>query len=441
MTVWSKTRAWVAPRFRRFELTGFFVLIAILFIRRFDYVGFFADEADWIHSSFLFDALVQGDFSERTWGINYWTVDQPDLTRYLIGIGRLIGQPGPLNTRWDYSVSDAVNQANGAMPSPALLWWARLPMALLAALSGVLVMEWVSRAAGRLAGYIWLSFFALSLYITYTLCRAMAESPLLAAVALAGLAGTFGLHNLFNAFAGTMLDWRALRRSLWWLSLMGLSSGLAASAKLNGVTIVFAGVLGCGAIAITAGKALPATRRWLLCVGAALLLLGVTAVTFVLLNPFLYADPVGRSMLMLTHRTETIQRQQVTFAADRIDSWSERIQIVPLMVFEKLAVRQFPGVFWINLILSGLAVIVLGWTIYRLRLGELSAVASFMLLAMALTGAAPSWFTPFTWDRYFILPVVFVMILSAIALAKLITQSYLYMRSHWATIKQPVSQA
>ncbi len=114
---------------------------------------FSTDESDWIGTSYYFEALYQRNLfiadvsrgdgkitvpSIQVWGGNYW-INQPPLTRYLVALGRLSGgySVKDLNPPWSYAVSIPRNESWGAIPSAGLLWWSRLPMALLAAFSWI----------------------------------------------------------------------------------------------------------------------------------------------------------------------------------------------------------------------------------------------------------------------------------------------------------------
>jgi len=416
-----------SPVFRRVEIVVIFVFVISLFIHRINVLSFFSDESTWIRYSSYFDVLVRGDLSADTWSVNKVLVDQPPLAPYLIGLGRLLGHQPTLDAIWKYSQSDSYNLAQGALPAPDLLWWSRLPMVILAAVAGDLIFIGVCFAAGRLAGYFWIFFYCVSPYMSSTLGRAMAESPLLAAVVVAGLAGGYAFHYLIKSFAGPQVDRQAYKRSLFGWALMGIASGLAASAKLNGIVIIGASFICFLAPLVASGLTIPWSDRFRRVIISGLVLLCTTTLTFILINPFLYRNTVSRGWMLLTHRLTVIQSQERDYSSAYIDTWAERFQVVPDEIFNQHAFSQFPGSFWLNLGLSAIGLGLLIATARRWRSNDPAAVSSFMLLAATFTVGIPPLLTPLNWDRYYLLPIVFIRIFTVVAVAKIITRGFAFL--------------
>src|SRR5688572_15506160 len=99
------------------------------------------DESHWIATSAQYEAFVTGDWNSPVWDVQYWTLTQPPVPRYFIGLGRTLGGFGldTLNVPWDYSLDHDGNAQIGAIPRPALLWWSRVPMLLLALVSSAVL--------------------------------------------------------------------------------------------------------------------------------------------------------------------------------------------------------------------------------------------------------------------------------------------------------------
>lgn len=134
---------------RSLELILVASILTFAFCRNIQNVPFHPDESQWIATSFYFESLLNCDsalpvwtnydpsFSNQAqtvWVENYWTLTQPPLPRYIIAVGRLVGgyHVMDLNFPWQFNLEIEENEAFGAMPTQGLLWWSRLPMALLA---------------------------------------------------------------------------------------------------------------------------------------------------------------------------------------------------------------------------------------------------------------------------------------------------------------------
>ncbi len=148
------------------------VLLSLaIFLGSFAQVAFHPDENNWILTSPYGEILAHGDFRNPLWDEGFWTLDAPPLGRYIIYAGLYAGGIEELGFHlpWDFSQDEAANTARGSMPGPQVLWWSRLPMALLGALSAVLVFLLTVQAAGWWAGWAALVLFlgqSISAHIT-----------------------------------------------------------------------------------------------------------------------------------------------------------------------------------------------------------------------------------------------------------------------------------
>ncbi len=89
---------------------------------------FHSDEDQWIGTSYYFDLFLKGDFQNQNWNTNYWTLTQPPLTRYTIGIGTMLaGIPSDTINRPSYDTMKSydLNQREGRVHPPATLFAAR----------------------------------------------------------------------------------------------------------------------------------------------------------------------------------------------------------------------------------------------------------------------------------------------------------------------------
>ena len=139
---------------RWLEFAVLAALLTVVMVSAVDDVEFHGDEASRIASSYFFETFTDGHLNSPLWDENYWTLTQPPLSRYFIGLGRSAAGYGPedLNNTWNWYRDVERNIKEGNMPSPGLLWWSRLPMALLTVVSGLALFYLLAAAAGRVAG-------------------------------------------------------------------------------------------------------------------------------------------------------------------------------------------------------------------------------------------------------------------------------------------------
>ncbi len=406
--------------------TAFVLLLLLLrFCTGIGSVPFHPDESQWISTSDYFESFVSGQFSSPVWSEQYWTLTQPPVARYVIALGRLAGgfDAQHLNSPWNFDDTEQNNIASGKFPGAQLLWWSRLPMALLAALSGLLLFTLVRLAAGRVAAYVLLLLYLGNAYLLENLRRAMGESPLLfftlLAVALIGLAA---------------YQWRGRlgsRRGLIYCAAAGVSGGLAAAAKLTGFGVVAGGVALCFLMMVLDKQAgSPAQRRtWIIRVTA---LLALTAgITFVAVNPYLYPSPVERTARMLKFRTQEMQDQFERFPQAHIGGLLSRARTLAGGVYRDYATFRWSGSSLLSVVgnfgLFCLGFFVLGRRAWEWLRGQKGSPAGAALMVALGISALPALFSPLKsgdwvfgplgFERYFLLLVVFSTACIAIGVA------------------------
>src|SRR5688572_29801773 len=140
--------------------------LALFYLPGLSSVEFHPDESQWIATSNVFETYLRGDFQSPVWDRSYWTLTQPPVVRYIIGFSRYVGgyHIPDLNKPWDFERGKNFNDRRGAMPSDGLLWWSRLPMAILAIFSLAFVFILLHSSSGRFAAYIWLILVLASPY-------------------------------------------------------------------------------------------------------------------------------------------------------------------------------------------------------------------------------------------------------------------------------------
>jgi hypothetical protein len=440
--------AWFRSRpFRILEAFAVVLALGGVYFHDLERVRLHGDESHWISTSYFFESFVAaysgpawmpiegpprdwsapgwvlrslesgGDSPAGVWSAYYWTLTQPPMTRYTIAIGRRLGgySPADLNGPWDFGLSREANEAAGRMPSPGLLRSARAMMALLAAVSGLLLFLIVRRGAGPLAAYAFLPMYAGSGYLLIHLRRAMSESPLLFWTALALALGARALSGSdpLEAAGGK-------RRRLAWLLLMGIAAGLAGAVKLNGLALGAVAAAVAGAIA---WKRRDAPGAWPMrggfAIWAAPLTILAAGLAFIAVNPFLYPNPPARSYAMFLFRLWEMSGQS------RNPQWlipdlQARLEIIPRRLFHDYALVKIPI---LNFALMSAGIYALAHSAWRWLSGKpgtptirVSSASLTILLTAAVT-AIPPLFSPLDWDRYYLYPVVFSSVFIAAGIA------------------------
>ncbi len=382
------------------------------------------DESQFIATSYYWEAYSTGNFASPVWAPDYWTQTQPPLTRYLIGLFRSLGgfTPAQLNQPWDFNLDAAGNAALGAVPSPQLRWWSRLPMALLSCLGFLILFRLASRALGLWVGALTLLLLLANPFVVTAVRNGMGEAPLLAFVLFAALAADEALRRWHAANARlTPAAPPVLMPTLAWFAGLGLASGLAGSGKLNGLTAL-ALVPALWPRIWRLGRAASPRLRLRLALIAALIAGLTLSLVFVGLNPYLYPQPLGRTVLLLRQRAFEMHIQMAAFPEAVFGSPVERVLGVGHAVFQDFATLSFTGAWLLNLplALAGLVLMLRAARHSRPPIPRTSTALTLILTA-ALT-AGPSLLTPLRWDRYFLLPVIFTTLYLSLALVTVVRQ-------------------
>jgi hypothetical protein len=379
-----------------------------------DQVPFHGDESSWISSSYTYEAFLHLDFKSDVWQESYWTLTQPPLPRYFIGLGRTLGgyDETRLNQPIDFFLTEAENIAHGAYPEASLLGWSRLPMAVLTSFSLFLLFYLVELGFGKLSSTVFLGFILFNPFLLSNLRLALGEAPLLFFTCLSMLFAVLGLKSWK---AGGDPNPSAKRKAIFWFLLMGVACGLAAASKLNGAIALFAGLILLLWIGLQETE--PANLRlykWIL----PLLVAALAFVIFVAVNPFLYANPPLNALKMAMFRKHEMDLQQLHFPEFQIKGLAQHLVINTMNIFERFASIRFTGAWLVNglLCLSGLAGILL-----QRRSKLLNFQAGILLLFMAVI-ALPSLFTPLNYPRYYLFPVILSLMLSSVGISFFVNQ-------------------
>jgi hypothetical protein len=421
----KSTNILFSRRVRWYEVVLVAVALLGFYLYHIQTALFHPDEANRIATSDAFEEFFNGRFDSRVWKKTYWTLTQPPITRFWTGLGRRLGGyiPTDFQSLWvDGREYTRINSETAANVTPRLLWWSRLPMAVLAAVSVLFLFFLCFKVSGRLAGYLALLLFVGSDYFTQLWPRAMGEAPLLAAILGAWYAGYRAVQN----WEGAAWQPGAIRRhyalhSLLWFCLMGFLCGIAGASKMNGASIT----LGAGLLAVLTPLVrrgnLPKAYRLRFLFAASGLVAVLAAFGFIGPNPFLYSDVALRTTQMLDNRFVEMRHQLSENPDDAITTPKERVSAISFCIFQDCTPLRFPTGRFINLTLFLVGTGSLLTAAWRwLKGGSMpeaeteAASASVMTLAIAVTASAPVLMTPINWNRYFMLPTVFTLVCVAV---------------------------
>lgn len=254
--------------------------------------NFNPDESRWISRAHYVADLA--DPFGPTWRDQYMTRGQPPFGSYVTGAGLILhGRDLATNPPWDFSLTWEENLAAGNKPTPPDLQAARSTSALLTAATSVVLIGiasvYVPFSWALLAGAI----YALHPFSRYIGALATADAALGLLIALAALA--------IAKFA---------QRQAWqWAAAAGVLLGLGGATKLSPLAVA-AGLAGLAllvALLPSAPGQDSAARRRL--AGKGVLIALVAGLTFVAVYPYLWPDPVGRTLNLFSFRAVEMATQ------------------------------------------------------------------------------------------------------------------------------------
>jgi hypothetical protein len=395
------------------EISLLAILLLFGYINDIGAVEFHPDESFWIVSSVRLDKLLAGDFESDIW------TDEPviifevrPLPSYFTAVGQRLGgiSAQDLPPYWIWGLPDEENLARGAMPGDELIWWSRLPMAVVAAFSMLLTAVLLAKSHSRLAAYIF-AVISLNGYFLLNLRRAMSEASILFFTVLT----MYASYKLLTAVRS-----KDMNKSILWSLAVGLFSGLAGQSKLTG--LICAGIAIFGVILVI----IPRPAQWITILKQRMLLTiffvisMITLVTFIASYPFFYRDTVDRISETLYARSQILEYQVYTYADEVIPSHSrlkilfQRILDYPLHI-DANHVLNIP-LHWLNFTFVALG---MAQVIKKVRNSGTERDINLVLLLGALLCAVPMLFAPFDWERYYLYPIYFGCIFFAIGAGQL----------------------
>jgi hypothetical protein len=312
-----------------------------------------SDEGNWIGTTHYFETFfLQRDFRPEAWPDGYWARTQPMVFRYVIGSWLwLRGHDLQIqNPNYDYSKTAAANRRLGVAPSDDVLLDARMPARLMAALAATMLYLVVRVLAGPVGGLAAATSFVGSPYLQENLIRAKAESTLMFFLLAALLLAMLGVGRLYR-------PWSAAR----WGLATGLMLGLAFGTKLTTVLALIAVAIWGLSLDLPVDRyrtwlaerlerlRLPAAARFVAEPPASaavpdapsrtpqrhavvwiwpISVLVAAGVVFLVTNPFLWPDPVGRSWLLFENRRDEMTQQQKDVPSRAVFTLDRRAALV-----------------------------------------------------------------------------------------------------------------
>jgi hypothetical protein len=395
---------------------GVFVLALVVLGIEASGAPFEADESDYVATSRYFGYLVlQRDVSRKEWDSNHWTRTQPPLTRYIVGAW-LTGWGYDLERLNQPYVSTAssfeVNRQKGRVPTDDVLARSRQPMvllgagavALLYALGVVLGSSLGGPMAGPIAGIATALLALSSPFIRYTLIHTWAEAPLAFFLLLVALLAALGIQRALQRQPG---HWR-------WAVGLGLALGLASATKLTGLVGLLAlAVVGAG-VALLSWRRRGDLQSGRSIVIWAALTAGITLTVFVVVNPYLWRDPLGGFVGMLEERRDEMAFQQDQWPEYAVKGWAERPW---LTVTGSLQIGPLAETTWAVLVNLPLLVVGLAGLVMQCRRGRLSLAAASLLAWAAVYTVVIVAGLGLKYPRYFMPSTVLVLPMVGLGLA------------------------
>lgn len=272
------------------------------------------DESRWINRAHYFADAV--DPFGPTWNDQYLTRGQPPFGSYMMGLGLVVqGRDLDTNLAWDFRRARGFNVDNGMVPSEGDLNAGRRWNAFLGSLAAVVVFFIGRDLMNRTAGLVAAALLIANPLQTWHNRLALADTTLTLTLALTLLCVIL-----------------LMKRPRWlWAILIGILLGVGGANKLTPLALTAPLAFIGGLLflrAIMDARTLPGNHRigWHLLPARHHLswkLLStplVALATFVVVYPYLWPNPVRRTLNLLQFRTEEMANQARIFSQFRVDN-------------------------------------------------------------------------------------------------------------------------
>ena len=333
----------------------------------------------------------QADTDSLTWVSN--TTRNPKVSTFLIGASlHLLGYAEYREElHFDFKKPLAWNLERGQVLPPGVLYAARLPMALSAVATCLLLFFVGNRLAGELCGALSSILLALNPAWHSSATRAMIDCP----------AVMFSIATLLCALR---FSERSAARGLSWSILAGVAAGLAAGSKLNG--LLMAPFL-IGAFTLQGIR----DRRIGLNTASALASVLVTASVFVALHPLLWHNTLENMRHTLHLGVEVADFTRVSWPKAALTNLADKALFVVYRSFFTHAVLTRSMGLPLDLPLCAVGLALLAW-----HARTSNTICQVLWYTGIVTAGTWLWI-PVDWDRYYLPMLPLAAVIEGYALA------------------------
>jgi hypothetical protein len=287
---------------------------------------------------------------------------------------------------------------------------------LLDALSILLICWFVERISGTAGALACLFLLLGNRYFLDMMGRAREEAPLIGLSLLV-------FYSVYKAAAESAPAGIFSRKSVVWLFTAAVLSGLAGGLKLNGAILSFLGPVAAAPFFMKSGFRSLKFSRVIYWICLSCILISVSFVTFVVVNPSLHQAPLKGSLVLYEHRVDTMSGQMERFPQQDMRGMNvlSRIKRISYKIFGTCAALHFPAAIYVNicLFLYGIALTAAQALRPALSKGHDPAACRVFLLGSLVSSAVIVIFLNLDWNRFYCIPVIFSTGFIAIGLGNL----------------------
>lgn len=379
------------------------------------------DESYWISTSSYFEDWISFDTKAESWQLNFMTLSGPNLPKYLIAIGRLLGGFGKndLNKSYNYSNDYKTNEIEGRLPSLKLLIVSRVPMVTLSILLGLLMYIFLHHEINRFFAIVWLIFFVQNNALTQILLLAMSEAPLIF-FSITALLFTFIGQKYWIAFLKNEKTKKFQRRVYLFFGLAGFSIGLAASSKIHAFLLLIPYGLLLFYLIFVPLSSLSKKEKYTHFIRIVFLSGFLAFLVFIFINPFLYENPITNIIWFFKYRINEMGIQAHQYTQLSSLPFLQRIYVILSKHLSEFAsIRGKIGIY-INaflLVFGGILIFrdIVNTIKNRLYFNPISFI--FLFFSLLVLSA---FLSPLLWLRYFLFPIFIITLVDTITITFLI---------------------
>lgn len=280
-----------------------FLLAAVVLLRAAETVPFHGDESEWIHNGRYFRfVFLDHDLTSDVWRPSWLNRDQPPVGRYIIGgiVWASGTDPARVNRSYAWARDYEANLREGRIPDHSILMPVRRTMAIVGAVSIVLLFTAGRLIGGTLVGAV-AGLAATSSPLLHTYFVQARTEALLACLSAAALVALLAFARRHQREGGVpAIGWS-----------IGPILGLALATKLT-AAVAIVGVCAYGGVAALA-RLMRDQRDGVRLLGWTVATGLLATLVWVVVNPFLWPDPFGRTWSMLAQQQSIMVEQGQQF--------------------------------------------------------------------------------------------------------------------------------